>query len=149
MIFREKKVNKRDSLRAFTLVELFVVVVIISIIAAFAIPSFQKVARKNRERRAALHLRTIHGANEIYRAKSGGEYLPGAGLNLGQINAGLSINIIDTEMTYSYTRSALVAYTATAAWAGGGAFTLRVNQNALSGSNPCCLAGACLILPGC
>ena len=119
----------RNSLRAFTLTELIITVVIISMIAAFAIPSYQKAVRRSYERKAILHLTTIHGANEIYKERNGG-YLTGAGLNLAGINSGLSLNIIDTDMTYFYTLTDAGAgiYNAKAAWTGGNNFTIRINN---------------------
>ena len=148
-----EKTQKRNfynnSLYGFTLMELMISVFIVGMIAAFAIPNFRKSIQKARERNAALHLKTIYGANEIYKARSGGGYLPGAALNLAQINSGLSISIMDNEMTYSYTRTALDTYTATSAWTGGNNFTVRINQNPVGAANPCCSAGSCPSLPNC
>ncbi|MBN1869052.1 MAG: prepilin-type N-terminal cleavage/methylation domain-containing protein, partial [Candidatus Omnitrophica bacterium] len=66
--------NKRRPLffapRAFTLVEIMVVVMIIGLIAAFGIPNFKKALLKSRERSAMLHLSAINGANEIYKARN-------------------------------------------------------------------------------
>jgi len=142
--------------RGFTLMELMVVVIVVGIIAAFAIPSYQKMIRKAHERDAIVQLVTLHGANEIYRAKSGGVYLPGGPLTLAAINAGLSINIIANDMTYSYAHDGGgECYLADAAWTGaegGGAFTVSVTDDSLDldgGSNPCCSAGTCPSLPAC
>jgi len=49
----------RNSLRAFTLTELIITIVIISMVAAFAIPNYQKAVRRTYERNAILHLTVI------------------------------------------------------------------------------------------
>ena len=137
------KNKNNNGLRGFTLTELVITVVIISVIAAFAIPSYQKAVLKAYERNAILNLMTIHGANEIYHARAG-QYVSGAGLDLAGINNALSINVADADMTYSYTRNVLTgAYTVTAAWAGGSSFTVGINQNPVGGGNPYCSAGSC------
>jgi prepilin-type N-terminal cleavage/methylation domain-containing protein len=137
---------KKD--RGFTLMELMIAVILIGVIAGFGIPNYQKAVQKGRERSAILHLKTIYGANEIYRARAG-SYAPGSGLNLTGINSVMAVNIVDTSMTYSYTRSSATTYSATAAWTGTNPFTVRVNQNPITASNPCCSAGTCLIVPNC
>ena len=129
--------------------ELMIAVILISTIAAFAIPSYRKAIRKGYERNAILHLKTIHGANEIYRARAG-EYVPGAGLNLAGINAALSINIIDTDTTYFYTRVDADNWAATATWTGAVPFTLSIDEDPVTALNPCCsVAGTCQIVPDC
>ena len=146
---KSHSVSFRGFSRGFTLTELIVTVVIVSMIAVFAIPNYQKTVLKARERNAILNLMTIHGANEIYKARSG-SYLPGVGLNLAGINSGLVINIVDTDMTYSYSAGADPStYTVTAAWTSAGSFTGRINQAPVTGTNPCCSAGSCPSLPGC
>ncbi|HLF18510.1 MAG TPA: type II secretion system protein [Candidatus Omnitrophota bacterium] len=130
----------------FTLVELMVVVVIIGILASFALPQYQKAVRKAHERDAVIQLTSLHAANIMYEAKQDA-YLAGNPLNLAQINSGLNLNIIANDMTYSYTSTVATAYTATAAWTD---FTVRVNQTPIAaGTNPCCSAGTCPTLPAC
>ena len=137
----------QNSLKAFTLIELIVVVVVISMVAAFAIPNYQKAIRRAHERNAILHLTTIHGANEIFRAGNR-EYWIDPDADLAEINAGLSINIIDNEMEYVYGGDA-DNYTVMAIWTGTSSFTARVNQGAIGGGNPCCTTGNCPILSDC
>ena len=151
MILTSKK-SKRLSFfgsRAFTLAELIVVVVVVSLMAAFAVPSYRKVMTRSTERSATMNIMTIHGANEIYRAKSGGndEYAPGAGLNLAGINTALPLNIVDNRVTYSYTRATTTTYTVTAALAGQ--FTLTLDEGRVTYDNPCCSAGTCQRVPNC
>lgn len=129
--------------KGFTLIEILIVVILISLIAAFGIPGYGKMVRKSHERNAILGLTVINKANEVYEAKKG-EFFPGAGLNLAAINNGLSIDVKALDLTYSYTRTAVNAYTAASAWTGSNPFTVGVNQNPISlGANPFCSVGPC------
>jgi len=146
---KTSKCNARYLAQGFTMMELIVVVILFAVIAGFAIPGFDKTIRRSHERSAILFLTSLHLANEIYEVKMN-EFLPGAGLSLAQINSGLEINIQAQNMTYSYTRSAVDAYKATAAWSGSTNFTIRVNEQSMSSANnPCCSAGSCPTMPGC
>lgn len=50
----------------FTMIELMVVVAIIGILAAVAIPAFMKNARKAKTSEAIVHIRKIYGASRVY-----------------------------------------------------------------------------------
>jgi prepilin-type N-terminal cleavage/methylation domain-containing protein len=129
--------------KAFTLMELMVVVVIIGIIAGFALPQYQRSIRKAHERDALVQLTAIHASNTMYRAVND-TYWPGANQNLAQINAGLNLNILANDMTYTYTRATATTYTARAAWDETGVandFVIQIDQTAIDNNNPCCVVG--------
>ena len=134
--------------RGFTLMEMMVVVVLVGIIAAFAIPNYQKTVRRGHERDMIMQLTALHGGCEIYKAKTGAYWSDDLG-NFTAINDTLQINIIPLdETTYDYQSpfAGSGTYRATATWNGT---TIGVNQNPIDAtSNPFCIpAGNCLMAP--
>ncbi len=141
--------NEHKGIKGFTLMELMITITLIGIIASFGIPTYRKSIWKARERNAILYLKTIHGANEIYRARNA-VYAPGANLDLGEINTALSISLVDNpNITFDYSRQTTTTWTTVATVTGAG--PVIINENTVDeANNPCCnTAGTCLIVPNC
>lgn len=130
--------------KSFTLTEIVIAIVIIAVIMAFGMPSYQSGIQKSHERDAAAQLQVIHAANMNYRALEG-VYLPSGGANdLNYINTSLGLGIVANDLTYTYASPGVNAFTATATW-GAITFQIRVNEAPLSPTNPSCSAGVCLL----
>ncbi len=89
----------------FTLIELMVVVIIVSILASLAIPNFKAAREKTLDREAISALRLIKVAERQYRLANNA-YWPGAATtntDLAQINGNLSIVLNSSSWTYEVT----------------------------------------------
>lgn len=130
---------------AFTLMELILVVMILGIVAGFALPNLDKLYRKSQQRDITNYLRLIHGASEIYKARNGTYWNPGdaAAHTLGEINSVLQLSIpANARYTYEYsTADAGVSYQTRVNITGLASY-MRVVPAPLSTTsappNPCC-----------
>ena len=55
--------------QAFTIMELMVVVIVIGVLAAFAIPNYKLAIERAEERQMVVNMQTIIAAQKIYKAK--------------------------------------------------------------------------------
>ncbi len=86
------------AIKAFTLMELVIVIVILSIISSFGIPSFIKTVNRSKARNAINNLSIIHSLNSNYRNKFGYNIFSG---NIASVNTQLELNILSDGLTYN------------------------------------------------
>ncbi|WP_197986379.1 MULTISPECIES: prepilin-type N-terminal cleavage/methylation domain-containing protein [unclassified Massilia] len=65
---------RRRAVQGFTLIELLIVVIIIAILAAIAIPQFSNTSGDAQESASIANLTTMRSAIELYRAQHNGNY---------------------------------------------------------------------------
>ncbi|HQP10451.1 MAG TPA: prepilin-type N-terminal cleavage/methylation domain-containing protein [Candidatus Omnitrophota bacterium] len=85
--------------KAFTLMEVMIVIVIISIIAAFGFPNYNKAVTKADEHNMIANLATMRSTLNFY-LENGGAFVSWG--NLTAINTNLGLSILDKQtVTYS------------------------------------------------
>lgn len=152
--------------RGLTLMELMVAVVIVGLMAAFAIPSYNKAVNKAEERQMTTNLRSIIAAQEVYKAKNGDYWPAGAAavptgnIGLPQLNSDLKLNIVaNAKYAYSCNSAASQQFKCYATYAPNAfAWGLYTDTDIAHGSFPpnqvCCdkstaIANPCPSLPSC
>ncbi len=134
-----KQSIEKNPQTGFTMLELMVVVVIIAVIAGFAIPNYQRAVERSYLRTATANLQALHSVQQIYRTQNGNYWGTG---DVAAINTNLGLNIIESGMTYTSTAGG-ANFTVTAVrWGPAATFTVTVTDTALSGANPAC-SGSC------
>ena len=138
---------KKNEYKAFTIMELLLVIIIIGIMVGFAIPNYNRSVERAYEQDAIMQLSAIHAAEQVYYAKEGAYWPTDTSYPVDQINANLHMNVIENGLTFTCIPSAL-SFQCTAQRAGG-IFTIQIISGALAAQNPCCSAGTCPTVPGC
>jgi len=128
--------------RGFTLIELLIVILIIGVLAAIAIPSYTNYLRRGRRADAKTALEQVRAAQEMWRAEKGcyaqdgvdcfGVALAGSAETKLTTTMGAPASVISPYYTWSFTVKGAAVFTARAVPTGtqaadpGG--TLFVNQ---------------------
>ncbi|KPL00836.1 MAG: hypothetical protein AMJ91_03145 [candidate division Zixibacteria bacterium SM23_73_3] len=98
------RLKRRWRSKGFTLIELMIVVVIIAILAAMAIPRFMRASVKSKQTEAKLILKQIYTMQRAYRQEKN-SYYPGDGSTVvaqpGGVIAPLHVEIMPA-VYYSY-----------------------------------------------
>lgn len=121
--------------KGFSLIELLIVVVIIGIIAAIAIPNLLAARRSANEGSAISSLRTYHGAQMTYQATTGaGQYAGAASADNTGFNTLRGLGLVDsvlgsgTKSGYNFTGAQVTGTAVTPA-----TFTGHATPNVASG----------------
>lgn len=152
LTMRYRSDRSASSRRAFTLVELMVVLIIMGVVAGLAMPRYTRSVAIAKERRALNNLYMIHAAEINYR-KYNGVYWPPAGPleNLAAINANLVLNILADGDTYTcrFQPSPGSGFECVVTF-DNGAYELTLIEDPIQeGVNPCCSDGACPLTAAC
>ena len=147
---------KNSPIKGFTIMEIMIVITIMGVIAAFAIPNYGKSIDKGYERTYYTNLLAIHAAQESYFLDTG-KYYPGAGQTKGMddVNTALGLSLPHDKYWNSFECSSgtdadfdcLFIYRPTLS----GEWTLSVDQGdiGITNKNPCCSGGTCPSLGAC
>jgi type IV pilus assembly protein PilA len=102
--------NTRSN-KGFTLVEIMIVVVIIGLLAAMAIPAFQKVRQASQDKAVLNNARQLSGAADQYYLEYGGSTVASQNL-IGATNYVKALNTVAQE-TYptNFTQGATITIT--------------------------------------
>jgi len=125
--------------KGFTLIEITVVLIILGVLAAIAVPNYMTSLQQGEARNAKNNLISIYGAQRNYYFTNGSYCLASCN-SLANINTALSLNLTDTYFnTYTCSNTTL-PYQCTAT-ASSGTVVLDASQK-LSSTNPSC-TGTC------
>ena len=88
--------------KAFTLMEVLVVVIIISVVLGFGVPSYYKQHERGLEKNANAQLKTIQRAQKMHKTRIGTYYPDNVTpvTDIGQLNDNLNININFAAFSY-------------------------------------------------
>ncbi len=109
---------KKNNQKGFTLIELMIVVVIIGILAALAIPRFMRATTKSKQSEAKQILKQIYTMEQAYRQEKDTYWISGGVVAGSATPAAFSILGIDIGLTarysYDFTLENATAFTARA-----------------------------------
>lgn len=111
------KIQRMKSKAGLTLIELLIVIVIVGILAAIAIPSYTGYMQRARRADAKTALEHVRAAQEMWRAERGSYCIDGGG-NTAEVilrtTMGVPATTISNYYTWGFTTKTATAFTARA-----------------------------------
>lgn len=119
--------------RGFTIIEIMIIVVVISILVGLALPLYNRTMERARDNAATTSLQLIQAAEKIYRLEdpNGNYYGPTTGSTdpIGDINTNLRLELNPTDWVYTISNVTTGPPTFTAqATRQGGTRTWQIDQ---------------------
>lgn len=124
--------------RGFTLIELIIVVIIVGILATFAIPQFAATKERALDKEAQANLKLIQAAEKIYKMEMGTYYPAGGSTSvIADINDNLKLSLPASGVNWMYTVT--TATRRTTAARGGRTWTISFTGSDI----PTCSGAGC------
>ncbi len=107
-------VKRTRFVTGFTLNELLVVLIIIGVLVALAMPNFTKTRERALDKEAQTSLRLIQAAEKIYRVKVNTYYPNGGSATQADINTNLTLDLTSQSWLYGISAAGITTFTANA-----------------------------------
>ena len=127
--------------KAFTMVELMMVSVVLGIVASLAVPTYQSVVEQSRGNEAKVNLNIIHMGEKLYSLNNGGAYSGPGNTNINNVNGPAALNM-DMSVNYFGTINVTAKNPATAGYVAtftrtGGTKSFTYDYDATNGNLTC------------